>query len=71
MAGRFTRALIGLAFTVMSVSSAGAACTALQTTAQVPTDLALCKRLDPVVRAPAALPLNEYEAGDEPAVTFV
>ncbi|MAU96932.1 MAG: hypothetical protein CMP81_13755 [Fulvimarina sp.] len=62
MAGRFTRALIGLAFTVMSVSSAGAACTALQTTAQVPTDLALCKRLDPVVRAPAALPLNEYEA---------
>ena len=30
--------------------------------AQVPTDLALCEALAPIVRKPSALPLNEYQA---------
>jgi hypothetical protein len=33
-----------------------------QATAQIPKDLALCKRLEPIVQKPNALPLNEYEA---------
>ncbi|WP_231081643.1 cytochrome P460 family protein [Jiella flava] len=46
---------------VTAVSTVRANCAALQDTPQVPTDPALCKRLDPVVRKPADLPLNEYE----------
>ena len=61
MSGRFTQWTFALTFGLTTASSAGAACTALQATAQVPTDLALCQRLDPVVRKPSALPLNEYE----------
>ncbi|MCE7027278.1 cytochrome P460 family protein [Jiella avicenniae] len=61
MSGSFTRWLVAIAFAAMAATSADAACVALQKTPQLPDDLALCKRLDPVVRKPAALPLNEYE----------
>ena len=33
-----------------------------QISLQIPKDLALCKRLEPIVRNPGGLPLNEYEA---------
>lgn len=42
-------------------SQAEALCPAEQPSAQTPTDLALCKALDPIVRKPAALPLSVYE----------
>lgn len=32
-----------------------------QATPQIPTDLALCAQLDPIVRKPGALPLDQYE----------
>src|ERR1041385_6480213 len=40
---------------------ASSTCPDEQPTKQVPTDLDLCTRLEPIVRAPSALPLNEYE----------
>lgn len=43
-------------------SAASATCAEEQATAQVPTDLALCAALGPIVRKPSALPLNEYQA---------
>ena len=36
-------------------------CPDLQSQPLVPTDLALCKALEPIVRDPSGLPLNEYE----------
>src|ERR1041385_8805261 len=52
-----------LACLVGLVTSAGAAslCQDEQPTPQLPTDLALCTRLDPIVRKPSALPLDQYE----------
>jgi Cytochrome P460 len=43
-------------------SAASVTCAEKQATAQVPTDLALCTALAPIVRKPSALPLNEYQA---------
>ena len=40
---------------------AASICNDEQPTPQVPTDLALCAELDPIVRKPGALPLDEYE----------
>ena len=40
---------------------AASICNDEQPTPQVPTDLALCAELDPIVRKPGALPLGEYE----------
>ena len=37
-------------------------CPAEQSTPQVPTDLGLCASLEPVIRKPSALPLDQYEA---------
>jgi cytochrome c553 len=37
-------------------------CTDAQQTEQIPTDLKLCADLDPIVRRPSALPLDQYEA---------
>lgn len=37
-------------------------CPEEQEAAQPPPDRALCEKLDPIVRKPGALPLNEYEA---------
>lgn len=61
MSGRITGGLLALAIGISASSSATAACSALQDTPQVPTDLSLCQKLEPVVKRPAALPLNEYE----------
>ena len=36
-------------------------CPEQQTTPQVPTNLALCKQLEPTIRNPGAIPLNDYE----------
>jgi hypothetical protein len=36
-------------------------CADEQKTPQIPTDLALCTKLDPIVRKPGSLPLNQYE----------
>ena len=51
--------------------AAGAAelCADAQPTEQLPTDPALCTRLDPIVRRPSALPLNEYETALNTYVT--
>jgi hypothetical protein len=36
-------------------------CPEQQTTPQVPTNLALCEQLEPTIRHPGAMPLNDYE----------
>jgi hypothetical protein len=41
---------------------ASATCPDEQASPQIPTDLAMCKKLEPVVRNPHGKPLNEYEA---------
>jgi len=43
-------------------SFASPTCPDEQETRQVPTDTALCAELEPIVRKPSALPLDEYEA---------
>jgi hypothetical protein len=40
---------------------ASSTCPEQQTTPQVPTNLALCKQLEPTIRNPGAMPLNDYE----------
>ncbi len=53
---------VGLLFASTSLAGEPAStCAALQPAPLVPTDLALCARLESVVRQPAALPLAEYE----------
>ena len=61
---RATRALIAAAALILGagVAMASELCPDEQPTRQVPTDLALCKSLDQVVRHPRALPLDQYEA---------
>jgi len=56
-------AAFGIACLVAVVPAAHAdgLCADEQATPQVPTDLPLCARLDPVVRAPSKLPLDQYE----------
>src|SRR6476659_7775001 len=41
---------------------AAGTCPDEQSTEQIPTNLDLCKSLDPIVRRPSALPLDQYEA---------
>ena len=43
-------------------TSATTTCPEEQSSPQLPTDLALCEALLPIVRKPSALPLNEYQA---------
>jgi hypothetical protein len=47
---------------LMSSLQASPTCPDEQPTAQVPQDLKFCKDLEPIVRNPGGLPLNEYEA---------
>ncbi|HUN42674.1 MAG TPA: hypothetical protein VMU81_20455 [Acetobacteraceae bacterium] len=60
-----------LAFIAAFAVPAGAAglCADEQSTPQVPKDLALCAKLDPIVRKPGALPLNQYETALNTYVT--
>ena len=52
----------GLLTVGIGIATASAAtCPAEQPQALLPTDTALCRQLDPIVRAPSALPLGEYE----------
>ena len=44
-----------------SVAPAAATCSADMKTPQLPTDPALCRALDDIVRHPSALPLDQYE----------
>ena len=48
---------------------AASLCADEQPTPQIPTDLALCNKLDPVVRNPGALPLDKYETALNTYVT--
>jgi Cytochrome P460 len=43
-------------------SLAAVACPDERPVPQIPTDLELCRRLEPIVRRPAALPLSDYQA---------
>ena len=43
-------------------TAATTTCPEEQSSPQLPTDLALCEALLPIVRKPSALPLNEYQA---------
>jgi hypothetical protein len=48
--------------TALTITARAASlCPDEQPTPQIPTDLALCAELDPVVRKPSALPLDQYE----------
>src|SRR6185369_11524208 len=47
---------------VFAIAAQAATCPDEQSTEQVPTNLDLCKSLDPIVRRPSALPLDQYEA---------
>jgi hypothetical protein len=47
---------------LMSSLQASPTCPDEQPTAQYPQDLKLCRDLEPIVRNPGGLPLNEYEA---------
>ncbi|HEY7577433.1 MAG TPA: cytochrome P460 family protein [Acetobacteraceae bacterium] len=51
------------ALLLLAYSSAHAAslCADEMATPQIPTDLGLCAELDPIVRKPSALPLDQYE----------
>src|ERR1700733_10092434 len=40
---------------------ASPACPEQQTSPQGPTNLAICKQLEPTIRHPGAMPLNDYE----------
>ncbi len=59
-AGLLCVGLLGLGL-LASPAGAASLCADEQPTPQVPTDPALCARLDPVVRHPSALPLDQYE----------
>nr|WP_210382329.1 hypothetical protein [Jiella sonneratiae] len=56
------RVLVAAAAVLGLATSASATCDALQDAPQLPKDLSLCHKLEPVVENPAALPLNDYEA---------
>src|ERR1043166_6101068 len=47
---------------LMSSLQASPTCPDEQPTAQLPQDLKLCRDLEPVVRNPGGLPLDQYEA---------
>ena len=53
---------IGLALFCSLTAQASPSCPDQQWSPQVPQDLELCKKLEPIVRHPSGLPLNEYEA---------
>ncbi len=42
--------------------NASSSCPEEQRTPQLPVDLRLCEELEPIIRRPRALPLNEYQA---------
>lgn len=52
-------------------SGAASQCNDVQPTEQVPTDLALCRKLWPIVRHPGALPLDKYEEALNSFVTHM
>jgi hypothetical protein len=52
-----------------ALSQTATQCADEQPTEQLPTDTALCQKLDPIVRHPSALPLNEYETALNTYVT--
>jgi len=65
MIGRRTRlagAIAMIAAMTANIAYASPTCPDEQSTKQVPQDLKLCEALEPIVRRPSALPLNEYEA---------
>ena len=53
---------IGIVFGSTLCASAANDCPEEQRSPQVPTDLKLCEELEPIIRRPRALPLNEYQA---------
>ena len=57
IAGLFVASLLALA----QPTRADSMCDDVQPTPQIPTDLALCAELAPIVRKPSALPLAQYE----------
>ncbi|HET7879459.1 MAG TPA: cytochrome P460 family protein [Acetobacteraceae bacterium] len=60
-ARRLVLTMLGCLAVLCSAARAASLCDDEHTTPQVPTDLALCAELDPVVRKPGALPLDDYE----------
>jgi hypothetical protein len=59
---RMTAAVIAALGGMSAPAVASEMCPAEQAAVQMPADPALCAQLDPVVRRPAALPLDQYEA---------
>ena len=68
MASPHCLVLVSLAILVTSPRAASL-CQDEQPTPQLPTDLELCTRLDPIVRKPSALPLDQYETALNKYVT--
>jgi len=62
MIARLPILIAGLVLASSLQVQASVTCPEEQKTAQVPTDLALCEELEPVVRRPRALPLHLYQA---------
>jgi Cytochrome P460 len=60
-ARRLTLLLFGCFTMLASPGNAASLCADEQATPQIPTDPALCAQLDPIVRKPSALPLDQYE----------
>jgi hypothetical protein len=58
---RLTAVALACLATLAPQARAASLCADEQPTPQIPTDLALCAELDPIVRRPSALPLDKYE----------
>ncbi len=58
---RLAACLVACLAALPAPANSAGLCADAQDTEQLPTDLALCRRLDPIVRKPSALPLNQYE----------
>ena len=61
---RFITSLLAICLLLGATArlDASTACPEEQRTPQIPTDLKLCAELEPIIRRPRALPLNEYQA---------
>ncbi len=58
---RFPAVVLATLMALTAPLRAASRCDDAQATPQIPTDPALCARLDPIVRKPSALPLDKYE----------
>ena len=58
---RIVAAVLGCLSLISMPAAAAGLCADEQATEQLPTDLALCDELDPVVRKPHGMPLDQYE----------